>query len=94
MRRRGARATRATASFARVVARGARRAARGGVRKWSVDSRSREARDGGGGGEEERRALARGDGGAQRCRHRHGALRRTVHGDQLLARPVHVVAAH
>ena len=45
MRRRGARATRATASFARVVARGARRAARGGVRKWSVDSRSREERD-------------------------------------------------
>jgi hypothetical protein len=34
-----------------------RRAARGGVRKWSVDSRSREERDGGGGGEEERRAL-------------------------------------
>jgi hypothetical protein len=45
MRRRGARATRATASFARVVARGARRAARGGVRNWSVDSRSREERD-------------------------------------------------
>ena len=65
MRRRGARATRATASFARVVARGARRAARGGVRKWSVDSRSREERDGGGGGEEARRALARGDGGAR-----------------------------
>ena len=74
MRRRGARATRATASFARVVARGARRAARGGVRKWSVDSRAREARDGGGGGEEARRALARGDGGARaRARRRRGA---------------------
>ena len=74
MRRRGARATRATASFARVVARGARRAARGGVRKRSVDSRAREARDGGGGGEEARRALARGDGGARaRARRRRGA---------------------
>ena len=58
MRRRGARATRATASFARVVARGARRAARGGVRKWSVDSRSREERDGGGGGEDIDRSLS------------------------------------
>ena len=55
MRRRGARATRATASFARVVARGARRAARGGVRKWSVDTRSREERGGGGGGEDKER---------------------------------------